>query len=106
MGREITSLQKRAATRHAVSIAVTVTAEGQSFESEMQNLSLGGAYVSLGRRLAMGTSVNLRFRIPTQEEAIAIDAQVRWSTDDGIGVQFGGLRAREVWSLNKFFEGF
>lgn len=97
-------MQKRAATRHAVTIAVTVNVEGQSFESEMQNLSLGGAYVSLGRRLAMGTRVDLRFRIPTQDEPIEIGAQVRWSTDEGIGVQFGGLRAREVWSLNKFFE--
>lgn len=96
---------RRSATRHEVSIACTVVVSAETFESEMQNLSLGGALVSsLGRRLAMGTPLTLRFRVPTGEQPIEVAAQVRWSTADAVGVQFEGLRAREVWSLNKFFE--
>ena len=95
---------RRSATRHDVSIAVTVTIDGKTIESEMQNLSLGGALVMVGYRAAMGTQVKLRFRVPTHEEAIEVGGHVRWSTDSAAGVQFDGLRAREVWSLNKYFE--
>jgi len=77
---------------------------GESYETEMRNLSLGGASVSVQRRLPMGARVALRFRVPTHDQPIDVGAQVRWSTDDSAGLQFDGLRAREVWSLNKFFE--
>jgi hypothetical protein len=52
----------------------------------------------------MGTRVKIRFRVPAHDQPIEVGAQVRWSTEDSIGVQFDGLRAREVWSLNKYFE--
>ena len=95
---------RRSATRHDVSLAVTLEMDGKALETEMRNLSLGGANVALPDRLAMGTRVKLRFRVPTHDQPIEVGAQVRWATDDAIGVQFDGLRAREVWSLNKYFE--
>jgi hypothetical protein len=95
---------RRSATRHDVTIACTLQLEGRTIETEMGNLSLGGALIVLGYRAPMGTQVMLRFRIPTHDEPISVGGQVRWATETGIGVQFDGLRAREVWSLNKYFE--
>lgn len=95
---------RRSATRHDVSIAATLDVEGESLPVEMRNLSLGGALVALSRRLPMGTQVIVRFRVPTQDQAIEVGARVRWSTEESLGLQFDGLRAREVWSLNKYFE--
>jgi hypothetical protein len=51
----------------------------------------------------------MKFRVPTQAETIEVAGQVRWlETEEGrlrgIGVRFDGLRARDVWALNKFFE--
>jgi hypothetical protein len=102
---------RRTATRHEVAIAVTVRVRGRSIESSLEqivestigNLSLGGAFLALGRRLAIGTPVWLSFRIPTREEPIETEATVRWSSDEGIGVQFDGLRAGEVYALGKLF---
>jgi hypothetical protein len=68
------------------------------------NLSLGGALIAAGAKLSMGQRVSITFSIPTQAEAIEIGATVRWSDDKATGLQFDGLRAREVWALNKFFE--
>ena len=68
------------------------------------NLSLGGALLSAGTKLPMGTRVNISFNVPTMEEAIEIGATVRWSDDAATGIQFDGLRARDVWALNKYFE--
>jgi PilZ domain len=103
---------RRSSTRHQVAIDVSVLVRGRSIESSLEqrldstikNLSLGGAFVALGRRLAIGTPLSLRFRIPTHEHPIETGAVVRWSNDEGVGVQFEGLRAGEVWSLGKFFE--
>jgi hypothetical protein len=68
------------------------------------NLSLGGALVSAGAKFAMGQRVTISFTIPTGAEEIEVGATVRWSDDKATGLQFDGLRARDVWALNKFFE--
>ena len=68
------------------------------------NLSLGGAQVSAGARFSMGQRVQISFAIPTIEEPIEVGATVRWSDDTATGLQFDGLRARDVWALNKYFE--
>lgn len=95
---------RRTSTRHAVSIAAQVSLNGELRQVTMMNLSLGGALISAGTKYAMGQRVSVTFSIPTQADAIEIGAIVRWSDDKATGLQFDGLRAREVWALNKFFE--
>lgn len=69
------------------------------------NLSLGGALIAAtGTRFAMGVRVEVSFSIPTTPDVIEVGATVRWSDDKVTGLQFDGLRARDVWALNKFFE--
>jgi len=68
------------------------------------NLSLGGALFLVTPRLPMGQRLDVTFKVPTMDEAIEIGAVVRWSDDKATGIQFDGLRARDVWALNKFFE--
>jgi hypothetical protein len=94
---------RRTSTRHAVSIAGSIGVDGQSREVTLVNLSLGGALVT-GPRFSMGQRVTITFSIPNLEDAVTVGATVRWSDDKATGLQFDGLRAREVWALNKFFE--
>jgi hypothetical protein len=55
--------------------------------------------------------LQIRFRIPTQPEPIEVSGEVRWVEPGegdqlpGMGIRFQGLRAREVWALNRFFQG-
>lgn len=95
---------RRTQTRHDVQIAGTLVIDGAVREVTIMNLSLGGASIAAGARMSMGQRLQLAFRIPTLEDAIEIGAVVRWSDDTATGVQFDGLRARDVWALNKFFE--
>ncbi len=37
-------------------------------------------------------------------EPITAGAIVRWHDAQGIGLQFDGLRALDMWALNKYFE--
>jgi Tfp pilus assembly protein PilZ len=94
----------RRQTRHKVSIPVTLTIDGTPNDCTMLNLSLGGALVAAKTRYALGQRMQISFRVPTMTDAIDIGATVRWSTSEGVGVQFDGLRARDVWALNEYFK--
>ena len=54
--------------------------------------------------MPLGATVALSFKIPSHDQAIEVSGEVRWSTDQDTGLQFGGLRAREVWELTRYFE--
>jgi hypothetical protein len=94
---------RRTSTRHVVSIAATLKVDGQDRPCHVVNLSLGGALFA-AQKMPMGQRVDISFKVPTMDEAIEIGAVVRWSDDKATGIQFDGLRARDVWALNKFFE--
>mgnify|MGYP001568886261 CR=1 FL=1 len=98
------SANRRSSTRHSVELSVHLGIQGTDHDATIRNLSLGGASLSFTRRIAMGERVQLRFQVPTLEEAIEVAGTVRWSGDDSLGVQFDGLRARDVYALGKYFE--
>ena len=97
---------RRSATRHDVDLAGTLAVGGAGATAEpckIKNLSLGGALIE-SVKLPMGERVHLTFRLPTLEDPVVTAAVVRWASAGGIGVQFDGLRARDVWALGKYFE--
>ena len=73
-----------------------------------KNISLGGMYIETLEPLPMLSKVVVKFRVPTQNEMVEVVGQVRWlepgPTVCGVGIRFDGLRAREVWALNRFFQ--
>jgi len=95
---------RRTSTRHVVSIPAQVVIDGQPRDSTIVNLSLGGALVETGSKHPMGARMNISFRLPTMEEKIEVGSTVRWSDAKGVGLQFDGLRARDVWALNEYFK--
>jgi hypothetical protein len=95
---------RRTSTRHPVSIAANVKVDWVVEECTILNLSLGGALVAMSRKLVMGTRIGITFSVPTVEQTIDVGATVRWCDALGVGVQFDGLRAIDVWALNRYFE--
>lgn len=96
--------EKRRSARHDVSLSVTIVIGGETHQTQMLNLSLGGALISHTGRVPNGERVQVTFDIPTHDKPIEVGGSVRWASESALGIQFDGLRAREVWSLNKFFE--
>ncbi len=94
----------RSHCRYHVALAATLEVAGEHHEVIIDNMSLGGAFVLYGARPRMGQPVTLRLRVPSDETLLEIAAQVRWSTDSGIGLRFDGLRAKVVWALGKYFD--
>ncbi len=99
---------RRTSTRHPVDLPCLITLEADEAglrpsETRIVNLSVGGALVRW-QRLPLGARVSVTFKIATLEDNISTGAVVRWSTDDEVGIQFDGLRPRDVWALSKLFE--
>lgn len=72
-------------------------------DCELVNLSLGGALVT-GVKYKMGQRLQVQFQVPATDQTIEVGATVRWADNNGVGIQFDGLRARDVWALNEYFK--
>lgn len=95
---------RRVHERYERQLDVVVIHEGQRLECVTQNVSLGGMYLLTPAALPYGTKVQVEVFLPALREKVTIECTVRWSKPDGMGVQFGSLRAREVWALNQLFK--
>jgi uncharacterized protein (TIGR02266 family) len=100
---------RRSDRRYDRRVPIDFSHEGSSFSAHTRNISLGGVFIETDQTLPFGAKVALRFKVPTQSEMIEVEGQVRWLEMDegklrGLGIRFEGLRARDVWALNKFFE--
>jgi len=100
---------RRIDPRYDRQLEVEVLFEGKKQVSRAQNISLGGLYIESTMPLPIGTTVQLRFQLPTQPEAVEVAGDVRWVVKkgpdtSGVGIRFQGLRARDVWALNRFFQ--
>lgn len=96
---------RRTSTRYFVELPCALTIVGEAGPPAalfIVNLSIGGALVRRPR-LPLGVRTELRFAVPGYDD-ISTGAVVRWSTDDEVGLQFDGLRPRDVWALSKYFE--
>ena len=87
-----------------------MTADGTRHLGQSRNISLGGMFVETADVLQVQTTIQVRFRVPTQPEPIDVTGEIRWVEPgiagqmSGMGIRFHGLRARDVWALNRFFQ--
>jgi uncharacterized protein (TIGR02266 family) len=100
---------RRIDPRYERQLDVEVVADGKKHTSRTVNISLGGLFLDSATPLELGVTVQLRFQLPTQPEAVEVSGDVRWvvkkeGAHSGIGIRFQGLRARDVWALNQFFQ--
>jgi uncharacterized protein (TIGR02266 family) len=101
---------RRIDPRYERQLEVEMLFDGKKQVTRTRNLSLGGLYVETPFPIPIGTTVQLRFQLPTQPEPVEVNGDVRWvvskgSSDEiGMGIRFQGLRARDVWALNRFFQ--
>jgi uncharacterized protein (TIGR02266 family) len=102
---------RRIDPRYDRQLEIEILCEGKKQISLSQNISLGGLFLESPVALPIGTTVQLRFQLPTQPEPVEVAGDVRWvvkregpGDKSGIGIRFQGLRARDVWALNRYFQ--
>lgn len=95
---------RRAHERHTCELPVVLTYAETELRGVSVNVSLGGMFIKLAESVPYGTEGKLRLSLPAMQESTEVPVTVRWSTPEGVGVQFGSLRALEVWALNQLFK--
>lgn len=101
---------RRTDPRYDRRVEVELVFDGKKSSALTKNISLGGMYVETLDLIPADTTLQVRFRVPTQPEAVDVSGEVRWvdrggpGKPNGIGIRFHGLRARDVWALNRFFQ--
>ena len=96
--------KKRTHQRYEIALPVVVLYQGQTFDGTSRNISIGGMFVGCTADIPFGVSLDLTFEIATLDRPIVAKAVVRWvEANQGVGVVFHGLRAQEVWSLQRLF---
>jgi len=95
---------QRVHDRHDIELPVTIVHEGRSHTALSQNLSLGGLLINGPLDVPFGAAVTLELTLPGMKAASSIAGTVRWANAEGVGVQFGQLRAKEVWAINQLFK--
>lgn len=111
IGVDLVEHFRRTDPRYDRQVDVEIKSGGKELLGRSRNVSLGGMFVEVvGDPLPAGTAVEVRFRVPTQPEVIEVAGEVRWlekaaeGRPAGVGIRFHGLRARDVWALNRFFQ--
>lgn len=96
---------KRSHHRLPITLPIEVLHQGRSIHGSSRNISLGGMFITCNEAVPHGAQVQLRFVLETLGRLVVADAIVRWvESSSGIGVQFTGLRAQEVWGLQRLIE--
>jgi type IV pilus assembly protein PilZ len=58
-------------------------------------------FVETSAPFPFGTEVIVHLRLPAYKEEFLLPAVVRWTRQDGMGVQFGLLGARETHAITE-----
>ena len=103
---------RRIYERYLCDLPVEILHEDHTIATRATNVSLGGFFLVnvegnevSADSLAYGTNIKVRFSLPElRDGSTTCDAVIRWNSGQGLGVQFGSLRAIEVWALNQFFK--
>ena len=100
---------RRTEPRFDRQVDVVLTHAGTTYNGVTRDLSLSGLCARFDATFAFGERVKLQFSVPGHGQQVEVDGEVRWSqpAPEGgkyYGVHFLGLRARDVWALNRFFQ--
>ncbi len=107
------SVRRREAKRVAVELGVTMTSDSNFYVGFANNISEGGLFVATHQMVEVGSTVDLRFELPGEDEPVVVEAEVRWQRtavdyDSGIlpgfGVQFGDLDDETRARIERYIE--
>ncbi len=90
---------RRHSVRRATSLAVRVEVPGREIVGVATDLGLGGMFVKASESLPYAAEVRILFSRSEIGIDLCLPAVVRWVINDGFGLQFGRLGARETRAL-------
>ncbi len=94
-------MEKRKHPRTTVDLDATLTVEdgSDSIAGHVKDLSIGGMFFIGDAQLPFGTKVTVTIAFPPPAGALPLPAVVRWKREDGCGLQFGLVGAKETHAI-------
>ena len=86
-------------------IAFQVGDDGEIVEAESRDISLGGMFITTTEVAPYGAAIKVYINLPGMKHETVIDCVVRWNTEEGMGVHFGRMGARETYALTLLLSG-
>jgi Tfp pilus assembly protein PilZ len=68
-----------------------------------RDVGAGGAFVTTPAIEPIDTEIVLELVLPTSDQVFTLSAVVRWSSPDGMGVEFIGAPSDVLLELNDYF---
>ena len=102
--------ERRVAARREVEVEIGIQSDTNFYTGFSCDISSGGLFVATYDVPAIGTAVNVNFRLPGCP-AMSLDGVVRWVRElnpndpdmvPGMGVEFGALEPRQASAINAF----
>jgi uncharacterized protein (TIGR02266 family) len=90
--------------RAPIDVAVEFVAKGATERTtgRAKDISVGGMFIVTATPLAFGAELVVHVTLPGQKAPFALAGVVRWSkNDEGMGVQFGLMGARETHAITE-----
>ena len=93
--------EKRQSPRKPVAIPLVfeVVETQRRTVAACRDLSLGGMFIETSDQAAFGAEITIILYLPGMDGEQTLPATVRWTTADGMGVQFGLLGVRHTHAL-------
>jgi uncharacterized protein (TIGR02266 family) len=70
--------ERRDVQRYGARLAITLVGDNNFYLGMTENISEGGIFVATHHMLPIGSILELQFRIPTTDEMLAVEGEVRW----------------------------
>ncbi len=96
-------VEQRRNHRSPLDAGVSVQRKGgdETVSGRARDISVGGIFVESATPFAFGVEVIVHVQLPDAKQPMAMPAVVRWTRNDGMGLQFGLLGARETHAITE-----
>jgi hypothetical protein len=89
--------------RAFLNVPVEFVAKGSNerVSGHARDISLGGMFIVTSTPLPFSAEIIVHASLPTQKAPLAFPGVVRWTRNDGMGIQFGLIGARETHAITE-----
>jgi hypothetical protein len=96
---------KRHYPRVPIEVSVSCEPVGAApFTAAGKDISVGGMFLVSSVQPSFGTELTIVCRLPGGKKDVRLPAVVRWTKEDGFGVQFGLLGALETHLISELMK--
>lgn len=104
--RSAVARKPREGERREIALDVVFqTEDGEPTRGVSRDIGIGGMFIKTSEPAAYGSPVKLTVTLPTRAATLELEATVRWMSDEGMGVQFGLMGAKETYEITKLIAG-